>query len=199
MPYVELPAFLLELRQLEGIYARTLEFAILTAARTGEVVGATWDEIDLKSKTWTIPANRMKMGREHKIPLSVTALALLRALPREEGNPFVFIGPKPGKGLSNMSMFWLLRRMQRADITVHGFRSSFMDWAHDRTAFPKVVIDMALAHSVGDKVEAAYRRADLFAKRKQLMQAWEKYCASRPTTTAAEDNVVVAFGGVSKS
>jgi integrase len=153
-----------------------------------------WDEIDLKAKMWTIPAERMKMGKPHKVPLTDRVLSILHALPREDGNQHVFIGPTAGKGLSNMAMNALLRRMQRGDITVHGMRSSFMDWCHDRTAFPKVVIDMALAHAVGDKVEAAYRRGDLLAKRKQLMQAWEKYCASTPmTATATEGNVVVAL------
>jgi integrase len=189
--YTEVPAFMVALRKVEAsIYTRALEFTILTAARTGEVIGATWGEMDLKAKTWTIPANRMEAGKEHKVPLTDSAIAILRDLPREQDNPFVFIGPKQRLGLSNMAMFWLLRRMKRSDITVHGFRSSFMDWCHEQTAFPKVVIDMALAHSIGDKVEEAYRRGDLFNKRKLLMQAWEKYCASTPTTTATESNVI---------
>jgi integrase len=124
---------------------------------------------------WTVPAGRMKASKEHRVPLSPRAIALLQELPREHGNGFVFLGSRAG--ISNMAMTQVLRRMERGDITVHGFRSTFMDWAHDRTAFPKVVIDMALAHVVGDKVEAAYRRGDLFHKRRELMQAWSIYCA----------------------
>jgi integrase len=127
---------------------------------------------------WTVPAERMKMGREHRVPLSDRALEILRALPVERGNDHVFIGPSKGTGLSNMGMASVLKRMGRDDITVHGFRSTFMDWAHEQTAAAKVVIDMALAHKVGDRVEAAYRRGDLFEKRARLMRDWAKYCAS---------------------
>jgi integrase len=174
LPYAELPGFMRILRQRPGSAARALEFCILTAARTGEVIGAKWNEIDLKAATWTIPAGRMKGSREHRVPLSPRAITLLRALPREDGNEFVFLGSSAG--ISDMAMTAVLRRMERGDITVHGFRSTFSDWAHEQTPFPKVVIDMALAHVIGDKVEAAYRRGDLFAKRRQLMQAWAKYC-----------------------
>jgi integrase len=191
LPYSELPAFMLALRERESISAHALEFTILTAARTGETIGAVWPEIDLKAKVWTIPANRMKAGKEHKVPLCERAIELLKQQARKDDDPHVFLGPKPGEGLSNMAMNKFLQRMRwSTDVTVHGFRSCFMDWAHDRTAFPKVVIDMALAHAVGDKVEAAYRRGDLFNKRKQLMQAWAAYCASTPATTAEASNVV---------
>jgi len=156
----------------------------LTAARSGEVMSARWSEIDLKGKVWVIAAERMKAGKEHKVPLSDTALAILKSLPQETGNPHVFIGAKAGGGLSHMAMNTALRRMKRGDITVHGMRSTFMDWSHDRTAFPKVVIDMALAHAVGDKVEAAYRRGDLFDKRRRLMSEWARYCASPKSTDA---------------
>ena len=176
LPYVELPAFMAELRQREGVAAQALEFTILTAARTGEVIGARWDEIDLKAGVWTVPAGRMKAGKEHRIPLAPRAVELLKNLYREDGNDFLFIGSQAGSGLSNMAMTTVLRRMGRGDITVHGFRSCFRDWAAERTNFPRDVAEMALAHVVGDKVEAAYRRGDLFAKRKALMEAWAKYC-----------------------
>jgi integrase len=191
LPYVELPAFLADLRKREGTAARALEFTIYTACRTGEVTGARWSEIDLKAKVWTIPADRMKAAKEHRVPLSEPAVAVLKSLPREDGNVYVFIGPTAGAGLSAMAMTATLKRMGRG-ITTHGFRSTFMDWAHDRTAFPKVVIDMALAHAVGDKVEAAYRRGDLFDKRRRLMTEWARYCASEPATG---EKVVALRGG----
>jgi integrase len=188
LPYAELPAFMTDLRQREGTPARALEFTILTAARLSEVIGAVWEEIDWKSKTWIIPAARMKMDKEHRVPLTDYAVELLKALPTEDGNPHIFIGA-PGKGLSQTRLFHLLRRIQ-SGITTHGFRSTFMDWAHEQTAFPKTVIDMALAHAVGDKVEAAYRRGDLFNKRKQLMQAWAAYCQSKPVEMDKSGTVV---------
>ena len=184
MPFAELPSFMAELRKREGVAARALEFAILTAARTGEVIGAKWDEIDLGEKTWIIPAGRMKGGKEHKVPLSERAIELLRGLPTEDGNGFVFLGPRGGSGLSNMAMTQVLKRMDRGDVTVHGFRSSFRDWASETTNFPNHVVEMALAHVVGDKVEAAYRRGDLLVKRRQLAEAWSKYCTSPPPAGA---------------
>jgi integrase len=183
-----LPAFAAALRTREGIAARALEFTILTAARTGEVIGATWDEIDLETKTWTVPAGRMKAGKEHRVPLSDRAVELLKALPREDRNPFVFIGSRERSGLSNMAMTTVLRRMGADDITVHGFRSTFRDWAAERSSFPNHVVEMALAHGIENKVEEAYRRGDLFAKRRQLMAAWAKYTSSTPAK--AGDNVV---------
>jgi integrase len=188
LPYTELAAFMADLRERQGSAARALEFTVLTAARTGEVIGARWDEINLREKVWTIPADRMKAAKEHRVPLSEPALAILKSLPREDGNDYLFIGTTAGAGLSAMSMTAVLKRMKR-EVTTHGFRSTFMDWAHDRTAFPKVVIDMALAHAVGDKVEAAYRRGELLEKRRRLMAEWARYCAT-PLSTLSGEKVV---------
>jgi integrase len=173
LPYVEMGAFMAELRRQNGLAARGLEFAILTAARTGEVLGATWAEFDLEGRTWTIPATRMKAGREHRTPLSEPAVALLTALP--QGAP----DDRPFK-LSNMALLMTLRRMGRNDLTAHGFRSTFSDWCAEMTAFPSEVREMALAHVVGDKVEAAYRRGDLFQKRRHLAEAWARFCEAPP-------------------
>jgi integrase len=178
LPYSEIPGFIADLRKQKGIAARALEFAILTAARTGEVIGAKWDEID--GKTWTVPAGRMKASRLHKVPLSDRAIEILSEVHTEEGNGHVFIGPSNGAGLSNMAMAGVLKRMKRDDTTVHGFRSTFRDWAAETTNFPNHVVEQALAHVIGDKVEAAYRRGDLFAKRKALMDAWAAFCAKPP-------------------
>ena len=179
MAYADLPAFMVDLRARPALAARALEFTILTASRTGEVIGAQWSEIDLDKAVWTVPADRMKMGKEHRVPLSRPAVALLRALPREKGNPFVFIGAATGKPLSNMAMATLLqRRMGRSDITVHGFRSTFRDWAEECSSYGGSIAEAALAHAVGDKIEAAYRRGDLFEKRRRLMNAWATYCST---------------------
>jgi len=177
LPYGDIAAFMAELRRQEGVAARALEFAILTAARTGEVIGATWAEFDLPGRLWTVPAARMKAGREHRVPLSDAALAILAALPK--GGPGARVFP-----LSQMALLMLLRRMGRGELTVHGFRSTFRDWAAERTAFPAEVAEMALAHTVGDKVEAAYRRGDLFEKRRQLAAAWATFCAAPPSAAA---------------
>lgn len=179
LPYVELPEFMSDLRTANGVAARALEFTILTAARTGEAIGARWAEISLADATWTIPAARMKNHREHRVPLSSRAVELLSSLPGEGGNDFVFIGTRAGRGLSNMSMSAVLKRMERDDLTVHGFRSTFRDWAAERTNFQNHIIEMALAHSIGSAVEAAYRRGDLFAKRQRLMKSWASYCDGR--------------------
>jgi integrase len=184
LAYAAVPVFMAELRKREGVAARALEFTVLTAARTAETIGAQWPEISFESKTWTVPAGRMKGGKEHKVPLSERAIALLRALPTEKGNKHLFIGSQAGSGLSNMSMTAVLRRMGHDDITVHGFRSSFRDWAGETTNFPNHVVEMALAHAVGDKVEAAYRRGDLLVKRRQLAEAWSKFCCSPPPAGA---------------
>jgi integrase len=180
LPYDAVGAFMASLRAAEGQAARALEFTILTAARTGEVIGARCDEFDLAEKTWTIPAERMKAAVEHRVPLTAPALAIAKALiqSRDPKQPFVFPGGKPGKPLSNMAMAALLDRMGRDDITVHGFRSTFRDWAAERTSFAAEVAEMALAHTIGDKTEAAYRRGDLFDKRRRLMEAWAKHCAT---------------------
>lgn len=180
LSFSELPEFVAALREREGVAARALEFTILTAARTGEAIGARWEEINLREKIWTVPAGRIKGGREHRVPLSERAMEILRALPREAKNPFVFIGPRKG-GLSNMAMATVLTRMGRDNITVHGFRSTFRDWAAEQTNYPNHVVEMALAHVIGDKVEAAYRRGDLFEKRQRLMAEWARYGETKPT------------------
>lgn len=184
LPYAELPGFLVSLREQEGTAARALEFAILTAARTGEVIGARWSEIDLLDKTWTLPAARMKAGREHRVPLSARALAILEEMQRHRHaeESFVFPGAKPDGPLSNMAFLMLLRRMGRGELTAHGFRSTFRDWAADRTNFPAEVAEMALAHTVSGKVEAAYRRGDLFEKRRRLMDAWAEFVRDGSTS-----------------
>jgi integrase len=169
LPYAELPGFMAELREQEGIGARALEFTILTAARTGEIIGAKRSEASAADKLWTVPAERMKAGKEHRVPLSDT---------------FVFGGGKLGKPLSNMTMAAVLRRMGYANVTVHGFRSTFRDWAAERTNFQNEVVEMALAHAVSNRVEAAYRRGDLFEKRRQLMAEWSNFCDT-PTVARA--------------
>jgi integrase len=181
LPYTQTGAFLSELREQEGVSVRALEFAILTAARTAEVIGARWEEIDLDEKLWIIPADRMKAGREHRVPLSPAALAIVEKMVTIRSGDLVFPGVKAGQAMSNMTLLMLLRRMKRADITVHGFRSTFSDWAAERTNFPREVREMALAHVVDNKVEAAYRRGDLFQKRRQIMDAWAKFCATPAT------------------
>jgi integrase len=174
LPYPQMGGFVRELRSQEGVAARALEFAILSAARTGEVIGAQWDELDFTAKVWTVPAERMKAKREHRVPLSDAALRAIRSVPRE--GEYVFCGPRPDRPLSNMAMLALLGRMKRDDLTVHGFRSSFRDWAAEVTNFPREVAEGALAHVLSDKTEAAYRRGDLFDKRRKLMQAWADWC-----------------------
>jgi integrase len=193
LPWVQLPAFMIELRQKEGVAARALEFAILTAARTGEVIGATWPEIDLPGKLWTIPAARMKAKRPHRVPLSDQVVSLLQDLPREAD--FLFPGGRKGAPISNMAMAILLKRMERDDITVHGFRSTFRDWTAERTSYPQHVAEMALAHVIGDKVEAAYRRGDLLDQRRRLMRDWAAFCS---TAGGAGANVLPIGQGVAR-
>jgi integrase len=188
LPYRDVPGFMQQLRTREGTAARALEFAILCASRTNEVIGAKWKaEIDLVSKTWTVPPGRMKGGRKHVVPLSVRAIELLQALPREGDDGFVFAGPREGTGLSNMSMTAVLRRMGYGHVTVHGMRSAFRDWAAEQTNFPREVAEMALAHAIGDKVEAAYRRGDLFNKRLRLAEMWSRFCTSSPAVQESSD------------
>ncbi len=182
LPWQELPTFMAKLALIEGMSARCLEFTILTACRSGESRGATWEEIDLNGKVWNIPAERMKAGRAHRVPLSDRVVKLLEALPRIEGEPLVFPGSKENTPLSDMSLTMLLRR-HATGVTAHGFRSSFRDWAAETTSYPGEVCEMALAHAVGDAVEAAYRRGDLFAKRAALMQDWAAY-ATKPQEAA---------------
>ncbi len=191
LPYADVAEFVSDLREREGVSARALEFAILTAARSGEVIGAQWHEIDLDNALWTIPAERMKSAKEHRVPLSDRAVEILRSLPRERENVFVFIGPRKS-GLSNMALGMTLRRMNRADITVHGFRSTFRDWVAEQTSYANEVAEMALAHTVGDKVEAAYRRGDLFEKRRRIMSDWARFCDA---PVGAIDNVVAIRSG----
>jgi integrase len=180
MPYALLPDFLAELRSHEGIAARALEFAILTAARTGEVLGARWPKVNLREKIWVVPKERMKAGAEHRVPLSTPALSILEQMLELVDDPegFVFIGGKAGKPLSNMSLLMTLRRMSRDGLTAHGFRSSFRDWCSERTNFPAAVAELALAHKVGDKTIVAYSRSDLFERRSRLMNQWAKYCST---------------------
>lgn len=174
LPYAEAPAFIIDLRRQEGFSAKALEFLVMTAARTGEVIGAVWDEIDLEAGTWTVPAVRMKAGREHVVALSPAATALLKAMPRLEGNKHLFPGAREGRGLSNMAMLVLLKRMKRDDLTAHGFRSSFSDWARNETGFPRELIEEALAHTL-PAVEAAYRRGQAIERRRELMTAWANH------------------------
>jgi integrase len=182
LPYAELPGFLEALREQEGIAARALEFLVLTAARTGEVIGARWNEPDLLDKVWTVPAVRMKAGREHRVPLSPRAMTILEDMQahRSGDDGFVFPGGKSGKPLSNMAFLMLLRRMDRGDLTAHGFRATFKTWTSERTSFQNEIVEAALAHVVGSKVEQAYRRGDMFEKRRRLMQQWATFCTTSP-------------------
>ena len=176
MPFAEVGALISRLRELSGVTARCLEFTILTAARTNEAINATPEEFDLTGATWTIPASRMKAKREHRVPLSPRAVEIVRemlALKAEH----IFPGAKRGKPISNMAMLNLLERMG-VDVTTHGFRSSFRDWAAERTSFPHEVCEMALAHTISNAAEAAYRRGDLLEKRQKLMQAWSDFLTS---------------------
>jgi integrase len=184
MSYGEIPAFMRELREREGIAERALELCILTAARTGEVLHAPWSEFDLAEKAWTIPAARMKSGSEHRVPLSERAVAILAKLPRKGAH--LFEGHR-----AHMTMLKALHRMGRRDLTVHGFRSSFRTWAGERTAFPPDLAEAALAHVIGSKTERSYNRGTLFEKRRKLMEAWASYCSKAPA-----DDVVPPPGNV---
>ncbi len=175
LPLSEVGAFMVRLRQAEGMGARALEFAILTAARSGEVRGATWAELDLDAGLWTIPAERMKAAREHRVPLSPAAVALLKALPEMAGSDFAFWAPRGGM-LSDMTLSAVLRRMEVPAVP-HGFRSTFRDWTAERTSYPNELAEMALAHTIENKAEAAYRRGDMLEKRRQMMDAWAEFLA----------------------
>jgi integrase len=175
LPYSEICKYLEALRYQKGIAAKALEFLILTAARTGEVLGAHWEEIDLPARVWTIAASRMKAGREHRVPLSGAAVSILKEMQSIRQNQFVFPGDRRAQ-LSNMALLMVLRRMKRSEITAHGFRATFRTWAAERTNFAREVVEAALAHVVGNKVEAAYQRGDLFDKRLRLMDAWAEFC-----------------------
>jgi integrase len=185
--YDQTSQFVDALRRQNGIASLALEFAILTAARTGEIIGARWAEIDLEAKVWTVPASHMKNGREHRVPLSVEALAVLTKVSQGEPEEFVFAGRKK-RPMSNMAFLMLLRRMGHDKLTGHGFRSTFRDWAAERTNFQAEIAEAALGHVVGNKVEAAYRRGDFFEKRRRLMETWAQFA-----TTAPGDAVVVSL------
>jgi integrase len=177
MPYQDVPSFVRKLPDKEAMAARALEFLILTAARSGEVVGATWSEMDLESALWTVPGERMKAGREHRVPLSKRALEIVQSLHEAQASDYVFPGQRLGRPLSGMAFEMLLRRMKADVFTTHGFRSAFRDWAGDATNFPREVAEAALAHRVGNATELAYRRADALEKRRSLMTAWADYCS----------------------
>jgi integrase len=178
MSYADVPAFIRNLQSRQATAALALEFAILTAARSGEVLGARWDEFDLERAVWTVSAARMKAGREHRVPLPPRALKIVKALDGRRVSEYVFPGHKSGKPLSTMALEMALRRMKVDDVTVHGFRSAFRDWAAECTNFSNEVCEAALAHVIENKAEAAYRRGDLFDKRRKLMEAWASYCAA---------------------
>jgi integrase len=190
MPYDDVPAFMVDLRAREAVGARALEFTILTAARTGEVLGARWNEVDLDRAIWTVPANRMKGGREHRVPLAPRALEILRAMHEVRFGEYVFPGQSGQKPLSGTALDTVLHRVMKVEgATVHGFRSGFRDWAAESTSFPSDVCEAALAHAIGNKTEAAYKRTDLFVKRSGLMAMWSLYCS---TPTAGK---IVPFTG----
>jgi integrase len=172
----EIGAFMSDLRSRTEVAAAPLEFLILTAGRTSEVAGARWDEIDRAARTWIVPAARMKGGREHRVPLSGAAMAVLEGM-KATGGEFIF-STEPGRGLGKNALLKQLNRMGYSGLTVHGFRSTFRDWAAERTNFPAEVAEMALAHSVSDKTVAAYNRSDLFDRRRRLMAAWATFCAA---------------------
>jgi integrase len=176
LPYPAIGAFMAELRQQEGVGARALEFAILTAARSGEVRGARWNEIDLGGKTWVIPGVRMKVGVQHRVPLSDAALSIVENMAATRQGDLVFTGSTVSRPVSGAAMAALLRRIGHNDVTIHGFRSSFRDWCAERSNYPREVVEMALAHAIENKVEAAYRRSDLFERRRRLMTDWARFC-----------------------
>ncbi|WP_175811881.1 tyrosine-type recombinase/integrase [Burkholderia contaminans] len=182
LPYADIGAFMVELRAMAGTAARLLEYTILTAVRSNEAMGASSSELDRQGAAWEIPPARMKAKRSHRVPLSSSALTLLDGLPQTDMGP-IFEGTKAGRPLAHSAMRVLLETMGRADLTVHGFRSTFRDWAAECSPFPNEVVEMALAHAIRDKTEAAYRRGDLFEKRRALMQAWADYIEQEVTAT----------------
>ncbi|MDP7289812.1 MAG: site-specific integrase, partial [Phycisphaerae bacterium] len=186
LPYEDIATFTKLLREREGVSARGLEFLILTAARPEEVTNARWDEVTLDKAEWTIPGERMKSGVVHRVPLSDAAVVVLRDMETLRTCDFVFPGQRDGRSLWTDALRRLLERMGHAGLTSHGFRSTFRDWAAERTAFPGEVAEAALAHTVGDKVEAAYRRGDLFDKGRKIMDTWAEYCAEGPKSGVVE-------------
>lgn len=194
LPYNELGVFMAKLRERSAIAARGLEFLVLTAMRTGEVIGARWGEIDFEGKVWTVPADRMKSERVHRVPLSPDALIVLRTMKEVRQNDFIFPGGRPNRPLSNMAFLQMLKRLGHDDVTAHGFRSTFRDWTAERTATSREVAEMALAHAVPDAVEAAYRRGDLLDKRRRLMDDWAAFCAQ---PSMGKNETVVSIRGLS--
>ena len=192
MPFDEVPTFVAALRERDGIAPRALEFAILTAARSGEVFGALWEEFDLEARVWTVPAHRMKAGREHRVPLSGRAVEILKEMEQKRLSDLVFPGVKAGRPLSVMALEMVLRRM-KLDVTVHGFRSAFRDWTGERTHFPREVAEAALAHLVGDAVERAYRRGDALEKRRKLMDAWANFLGQKTLNNVVPLNIGAVF------
>jgi integrase len=179
MAYQDVPAFIAQLRECNAIAAMALEFCILTATRSGEVYGARWSEIDVEAKVWILPAARMKAARAHRVPLSERALVILGKLGDAKTSDYVFPSPRGRKPLSHVSMAKVMHRLQIDGATVHGFRSAFRDWAGNETHFPREVAEAALAHTIGDKAEQAYRRGDALEKRRTLMEAWANFCEPR--------------------
>jgi integrase len=188
LPYLQIGKFVEALRHQKGIAPLALELLILTASRTNEVIGARWSEFDLTHGVWSVPASRTKTGREHRVPLSARALALLNRLYSTASNEVVFSASAVGHPLSNNALLSVLTRMNQSSYTVHGFRSTFRDWASERTSHSSEAIEMALGHSIRNKVEAAYRRGDLFLKRQTLMEDWARYCSNSSSST-----VVVSY------
>ncbi|MFE8032272.1 tyrosine-type recombinase/integrase [Thiohalocapsa marina] len=194
MPYTDVPTFMRELEGVDGVAALALRYLVLTACRTSEVLNARWSEVDLDSAVWTIPGTRMKAKREHRVPLTEAALAILRAVPRVQGEQWLFPGAKSGRPLSSMSLLMAMRRLgygvngERGAYVPHGFRSSFRDWCGEVTAYPREVAEAALAHVNPNKVEAAYQRSDLFAKRRKLMDDWSTWCGRSPAGVVSLDD-----------
>ena len=185
LAYVELPAFMAELRKEPAIAARALEFTIMAAARSGEVLNARWEEIDLANATWTVPGTRMKEGRTHRVPLADAVVKLLEALPGSRAG-IVFQGIKPGRPLGKTALSLILKRMKRSDVTTHGFRATFSTWCAERTGYPHEVVEQALSHVVGNQVSRAYRRSDQFESRVRLMRDWSAYCIAGEAPATAE-------------
>jgi integrase len=188
MPYEDIATFMNRLQQQQSLGASALELCILTAARSGEILGMRWPEVDFEKGVWTVPASRMKAGREHRVPLATRAITILRGLEETKVSEFVFPGQVRGKPLSSMAMAMVLRRMKIQNATVHGFRSSFRDWAGNETSFPREVVETALAHVIGDKAEQAYRRSDALEKRRKLMNAWAAYCSAQTVSGQSVKN-----------
>lgn len=178
LPYKELPAFMAAIGERSGIAARALAFAILTVSRSGEARAARWEEVDLKNAVWTVPASRMKMKRDHRVPLSPEAVAIIESVQGFDDD-LIFPGQRAGKPMTDVSLSKVIRRVGVGNATVHGFRSTFRDWAAERTSFPREVAEHALAHSVGSAVERAYARSDLFEKRREMMDTWARFCLPR--------------------